>query len=123
MSMRGDSRPTQPGVVQASAADDEASAAPSSPAATGAAGARGITPRAHDDPDVEVIYSGESDVSDSGNVPEASRSPATPQYSPRPLPNKRTRGFQHSLFGSDDEDERSGEEYYSTVDSCFFARA
>ena len=79
MSMRDDSRPTQPGAVPASAANDSSSAAPSSPSATGAAGARGITPRAHDDPDVEVIYSGESDVSDSSNAPEASRSPATPQ--------------------------------------------
>ena len=113
MSMRGDSRPTQPGAVQASAADASSSAAPSSPAATGAAGARGITPRAHDDPDVEVIYSGESDVSDSGNAPEASRSPATPQYSPRPLPNERTRDLHHSLFGSDDDDQ-GGEEFYSS---------
>ncbi|CAI5736122.1 unnamed protein product [Hyaloperonospora brassicae] len=108
MSMRGDSRPAHPGAVPASAADDSSSAARSSPVATGAAGARGTAPRAHDDPDIEVIYSGESDVSDSGNTAEASRSPATPQCSPRPLPNERTRELQHSMFGSDDE---SDDEY------------
>ena len=110
MSMRGDSKHTQSVPVPASTADDSSSAARSSPAAGGAAGARGDSPRAHDDPDIEVIYCGESDMSDSGNVPEAFRSPATPQYSPRPLPNERTRELQPSLFGSDDEDERSGEE-------------
>ena len=47
-------------------------------------------------------------MSDSGNTAEASRSPATPQCSPRPLPNERTRELQHRLFGSDDE---SGDEY------------
>ena len=91
MSMRGDSKHTQAVPVSASAADDSSSAARSSPAARGAAGARGTAPRAHDDSDIEVIYSGESDVSDSANVPEASRSPPKPQCSPRPLPNERTR--------------------------------
>ena len=109
--MRGDSGQAA-AAVPASAADDSSSAARSPPAARGAAGARGNAPRAHDDSDIEVIYSGESDVSDSANVPEASRSPPTPQCSPRPLPNERTRELVHSLFGSDDED-RGGEEYYS----------
>ena len=59
MSMRGDSKMTQPTAVPASAADDSSSAACSPPAARGAAGARGIAPRAHDDLDNEVIYSGE----------------------------------------------------------------
>ena len=77
-----------------------------------AAGARGITPHARDDPELEVIYSGESDVSDSGNVPEASRSPAVPHRSPRTLPSERTRELHHSLFGSDYE--YRGEEYYSS---------
>ena len=65
MSMRGDSKMTQPAAVTASAADDSSSAACSPPAARGAAGARVIAPRAHDDLKDEVIYSGESDVSDS----------------------------------------------------------
>ena len=81
MSMRGDSRHKESEPVPASVADDSSSDARSSPAARGAAGARGTAPRAHDDPDIEVIYSGESDVSDSGNAAEASRSPATPQCS------------------------------------------
>ena len=62
--MRGDSGQAA-AAVPASAADDSSSAARSSPAAGGAAGALGASPRAHDDPDIEVIYSGESDVSDS----------------------------------------------------------
>ena len=110
--MRGDSGQAA-AAVPASAADDSSSAARSPPAARGAAGARGNAPRAHDDSDIEVIYSGESDVSDSANVPEASRSPPTPQCSPRLLPNEWTRELEHSLFGSDDEDDRGGEEYYS----------
>ena len=51
-------------------------------------------------------------MSDSGNAPEASRSPATPQYSPRPLSNERNRDSHHSLFGSDDDDQ--GGEFYSS---------
>ena len=64
MSMRGDSKTTQPTAVPASAADDSSSAACSPPAARGAAGARGIAPRAHDDLDHKVINFGESDVPD-----------------------------------------------------------
>ena len=65
MSMRGDSKTTQPSAIPASAADDSSSAACCPPAARGAAGARGIAPRAHDGLDNKVINSGESDVSDS----------------------------------------------------------
>ena len=72
MSMRGDSKTTQPAAVPASAADDLSSAACSPPVARDAAGARGIAPRAHDDLDNKVINSGESDVPDSRNVTEAS---------------------------------------------------
>ena len=103
MSMRGDSKMTQPAAVTASAADDSSSAACSPPAARGAAGARGSAPRAHDDLKDEVIYSGESDVPDSRNIPEASRSQAVPHHSSRSLSNERTREIHHSLFGSDDK--------------------
>ena len=91
MSMRGDSKTTQPAAVPASAADDSSSAACSPPAARGAAGARCSAPRAHDDLDNKVINSGESDVPDPRNVPEASRSPAVPHHSTRLLSNERTR--------------------------------
>ena len=90
---------TQPAAVPASAADDSSSAACSPPAARGAAGARGSAPRAHDDLNNEVIYSGESDVSDSRNIPEASRSPAMTRHTSRSLSNERTREMHHSLFG------------------------
>ena len=108
MSMRGDSRHSAAS-VPASEADDSSSAARSPSAARGAAGARGTSPRAHDDPEIEVIYSGESDVSDSGSVREASRTPVVPHRSPTTLPNEPTREMKHSLFGSDDEDDHSGE--------------
>ena len=112
MSMQGDSKTTQPAAVQASAADDLSPAVCSPPAARGAAGARGSAPRAHDDLDNNVINSGESDVSDPRNVPEASRSPAVPHHSPRALSNERTCEMHHSLFGSDDE--FCGEDYYAS---------
>ena len=103
MSMRGDSRHAQSASVPASAADYPSSADCSPPAAKGAAGARGSAPRAHDDLDNKVIDSGESDVPDSRNVPEASRSPAVPHHSSRSLSNERTREMHPSLFGSDDK--------------------
>ena len=103
MSMRDDSGQAA-AVVPASAADDSSSAARSPPAASGAAGARDASPRAHDDPDIEVIYSGESDASDSEKTFEASR-PAVPRSS-RDLPNVRTRDMRHSLFGSDESDDK-----------------
>ena len=115
MSMRSDSKMTQPAAVPTSAADDSSSAACSPPAASGAAGARGSTPRAHDDLDNRVINSGESDVSDSRNIPEASRSPAVPRHPSRSLSNERTREMHHSLFGSDDE--FCGEDYYASPTS------
>ena len=71
---------TQPAAVLASVAD-----ACSPPAARGAAGARGSAPRAHDDLDNKVINSGESDVPDPRNAPEASRLPAVPQNSSRAM--------------------------------------
>ena len=100
--MRGDSKTTQPVVVPASAAEDSSSAARSLPEADVAAGARGIKHHAHGDPELGVSYSGESDVSDTGKSPEASRSPAVTRPL-RDLPNGRTRDLHHSLFGSDDE--------------------
>ena len=103
MSMRGDSGPAQSASVPASAADDPSSAACSPPAARGAAGVRGSTPRAHDDLQDEVIYSGESDVLDSRNIPEAYRSPAVPRHPSRSPSNERTRKMHYSLFGSDGE--------------------
>ena len=112
MSMRSDSKTTQPAAVPASTADDISSAACSPPAARGAAGARGIAPRAHDDLDNKFINSGESDVPDLRNIPEASRSPAMPCHSPRSLSNERAREMHHSLFGSDDE--FCGEDYYAS---------
>ena len=108
MSMRGDSKTTQPAAVPASAADDSSSAACYPPAARGAAGVRGSAPRAYDDLDNKVIYSGESDVSDSRNISEASRLPAVPRHPSRSLSNERAREMQNSLFGSDDEDDHGG---------------
>ena len=105
-------RHAQSASVPASAADDSSSAACSPPAARGAAGARGSAPRAHDDLNNEVIYSGESDVSDSQNIPEASRSPAVSRHPSRSLSNERTREMHHSLFGSDDV--FCGEDYYAS---------
>ena len=102
MSMRGDSGQAA-AAVPASAADDSSSAARSPPAASGAAGARDASPRARDDPDIEVIYSGESDASDSEKPLEASR-PAVPRSS-RDLPNVRTRDMRHSLFGNNESDD------------------
>ena len=112
MSMRGVSKTTQPAAVTASATDASSSAACSPSAAEGAEDARGIAPRAHDDLDNKVMNSGESDVPDSRNVPEASQSPAVPHHSPSALSNERTHEMQHSLFGSDDE--FYGEEYYAS---------
>ena len=100
--MRGDSKTTQPVAVPTSATDDSSSTARSLVAADAAPGARGIAPRALDDPELGVRYSGESDVSDLGKAPEASRSPAVPRPS-RDIPNERTRYLSHSLLGSDDE--------------------
>ena len=108
MYMRGDSSPAQSASMPASAADDPSFAACSPPAARGAAGTRGSTPRAHDDLQGEVIYSGESDVSNSRNIPEASRLPAVPRHPSRSLSNERAREMQNSLFGSDDEDDHGG---------------
>ena len=65
MYMRGDSRPTHPGAVPDSAADDSSSAARYLAAASVAAGACGIAPHEHCDLETGVSYSGESDVSDS----------------------------------------------------------
>ena len=89
--------------MPASAAEDPSYASCSPPAARGAVGARGSAPHAHDDLKDEVMYFGESDVSDSRNIPEASRSPAVPRHPSRSLSNERTREMHHSLFGSDDE--------------------
>ena len=89
------------------------------PAAVAAAGACGITPQAHGDPKLGVIYSGESDVSDSGKALEASRSPVVPRPS-RDLTNERTRDMRHSLFGSDDEF-GNGILLITTVNTCVFA--
>ena len=69
MSMRGDSKKAHPVAASASESDYSSSAARSLPAAYVSTGARGITPRAQDESEVEVIYSGESDVSDSGKAP------------------------------------------------------
>ena len=101
MSMRGVSKTTQRVSVPASAADDLSSAARFLPAADVAAGVCGITPRAHAELELGFIYSGESDVSDSGITPEASRSPAVPR-SFKELPSERTRDLHQSMFGSDD---------------------
>ena len=51
-------------------------------------------------------------MSDSGKVPEASRSPAVPHRLPRTLQNERTRELHQSLFVSDDG--YSDELYYSS---------
>ena len=112
MSIIGDSKTTQPAAVPASAADASASAACSPYATEGAVDARGIAPRAHNDIGNEVINYGESDMPDSRNVLEASRSPATPHRTSRALSNERTREMHHSLFGSDDE--LDGEDYYAS---------
>ena len=76
-------------------------------AASVAAGACGIAPHAHIDPELRVSYSGESDVSESEKPIEASRLPAVPRPS-RYLPSVRTRDMRHSLYGSDGE---FGDEY------------
>ena len=94
---------TQIAAVPASAADDSSSAACYSPAARGAASARGSAPRAHDDLDNKFINSGELDVHDPRNVPEAYGSPAVPHQLPRAPSNERTREMHHSRLGSDDE--------------------
>ena len=100
--MLGDLKTDRHGAVPASAVDDSLSAARSLPPAAVAAGARDISPGAHDDSEFGVFYSGESDVSVSGKAPEAAPSPAVP----RPLNillNERTSDLHHSPFGSDDE--------------------
>ena len=71
MSMRGDSKKTQLVAAPASAADDSSSADRSLPAAAVAAGARGIVPRAQGGSELTVIYSGESDVPDTGKTLKA----------------------------------------------------
>ena len=64
MSMRGDPKTIQTVAAPASAADDSSSAARSDPEAGVAAGACGVAPHAHSDPEIGVRYSGDSDVSD-----------------------------------------------------------
>ena len=90
MSMRGDSKTTQRVAVPDSTTEDASSAARSLHAADFAAGACGITPHSHAGLEIGVSYSGESDVSDSGNAQEASRLPMVPCPS-RAQPNERTR--------------------------------
>ena len=77
------------------------------PAAPVATGARGITPRKHDDYELGDIYYGELDASGSRNASKASRSLAVTRPS-RGLPNEQTRDLRHTLVGSDDE---YGDEY------------
>ena len=71
MSMRGDSKMKQSSTAPSSAAEDSLTATRSLLASPVAAGARGVTLRAHDDSELWVSYSGELDVSDSGKAPEA----------------------------------------------------
>ena len=110
MSMRGDSKTTQSATVPVSAADDLSSDARSPPALNVAAGACGITPHAHSDPELGISYSDESDASESKKPSEASRSPAVPRLS-RDLPNLRARDMRRSRFDSDDE---YYDEYYNS---------
>ena len=79
MSMRGDSKTRHTVAAFASTADDSSYDVRSLPVAAVFAGARGIAPRAHDDSELRVLYSGDSDVSDSGKASEAARSPVVPR--------------------------------------------
>ena len=108
MSMRGGAKTAQHIAAQASAAGDSSSAASSSlPEAPIASGAYPIPPRAHDDSEVEVICSGESDLADSVKASEVPGSPPVshPDYPSNTLLNERTRDLRHSLFSSEEEDD------------------
>ena len=103
MSMRKDSKIAQHVAAQVSACRRFVDTSSSPPAVPVAAGARGITPRVHDDSDLEAIYSGGSALSDSE---KASGAPVSqPESSLKAMPNQRTRDFRHSLFGSDNKDD------------------
>ena len=65
MSMHSDSKMTQSATVPASASDDSSSAARSLHVASVAVGACGIAPHAHNDLELGISYSDESDVSNS----------------------------------------------------------
>ena len=64
-----------------SAADYSSSSARYPPAANVAAGACGITPHAHSDPELGISYFDDSDGSDSEKLLDKSASPAVPRLS------------------------------------------
>ena len=103
MSMRGDSKTAHHVAARVSNLEDSSSATRSLPAAPVAAGARGITPHAHEDSEMNVICFDESDLTDLGKDTETTRAPESPAVSQpesasNGLPKERTRDLRHSLF-------------------------